>query len=183
MAPKKTTLKKAEAPAEPTAPVVEEIAETPAAEVVTDAPVDQHASIITKLQTYITEFKEMITIVKALQKENAKLVKMTTKKSKKTPAAGGVARAPSGFAKPTLLSDQLCNFLDLPTGSSLARTDVTRIINNYIKENKLQNQEDKRQIIPDEKLKSILMYKEGDKLSYFNLQSSMKHQFIKAEAV
>lgn len=182
MAGKKITTKASEQVVEKK---VEEVVETPATETVvetTDAPVDQFVVIINKLQTYINDFKELITTVKAMQKDHAKLVKLSSKKGKKSaPVDGAVKRSPSGFAKPTKLSDQLCGFLGIDNGSAMARTEVTRIINDYIKKNKLQNPEDKRQILPDAHLKSILNYKDGDKLSYFNLQTSLKHQFIKAE--
>lgn len=181
MAPTKKSAAVAKAPE----PVVEKPVEnTPAEETTDAAPVDQFSVVLGKLQSYISEFKELVSTVKALQKEHAKLQKATAKKGKKAAAngEGGAKRPASGFAKPTKLSDQLCSFLGVAAGSSMARTEVTRIINDYIKKNKLQNPEDKRQILPDDKLKSILNYKEGDKLSYFNLQSSMKHQFIKADA-
>jgi chromatin remodeling complex protein RSC6 len=183
MAPKKTTTPKT------TEAVVETTVDTPAVTeeaVVADVPVDQFTSVLTKLQNYVNEFKELISTVKALQKEHIKMQKATAKKGRKSAAivdGTAVKRSPSGFAKPTKLSDQLCGFLSVPNGSALARTEVTRIINDYIKKNKLQNPEDKRQIIPDDKLKSILNYKEGDKLSYFNLQANLKHQFIKTEVV
>jgi upstream activation factor subunit UAF30 len=177
MPPKKNT------PAAET--VVEKVVEpivTDEAPDVVEAPVDQFGLVLGKLQGYVNEFKELISTVKALQKEHVKLQKATAKKGKKNVSVeGAVKRSPSGFAKPTKLSEKLCTFLGIPEGSALARTEVTRIINNYIKNNKLQNPEDKRQILPDDKLKSILNYKEGDRLSYFNLQTALKEQFIKVE--
>ena len=116
------------------------------------------------------------------------VVKFTTKlknqksgRKAKAVAKDGEKRAPSGFAKPTLLSDELCEFLGQPKGTSLARTEVTRIINKYVKDQNLQDENDKRQINPDAKLKSILSTKgPDDKVTYFNLQSFIKHHFVKA---
>jgi chromatin remodeling complex protein RSC6 len=90
-------------------------------------------------------------------------------------------RAPSGFARPTLLSDELCSFLGLDSKTELPRTEVTRIINKYIKENKLQDPADGRTILPDAALGKIIKLDEGKKLSYFNLQSGLKHHYLKAE--
>jgi upstream activation factor subunit UAF30 len=156
-------------------PIVEKVVPEP----VVDEP-DKFALVLDKLQSFINDAKELTTLVKSLQKENAKLQKQTSKKSKKNAVTGEVAkRNPSGFAKPTLLSDDLCTFLGVNKGSSMARTMVTKHINEYIKKNNLQDAQDKRQIIPDTKLKSILSVKEGDKLTYFNLQTFIKQHFMK----
>jgi chromatin remodeling complex protein RSC6 len=147
-------------------------------EVVVTSEIDKFAQILDKLQSFINDAKEMTVLVKTMQKEHQKLQKQTTKKIKKT--GGEVSkRSPSGFAKPTKLSDDLCNFLGETVGSSMARTIVTKHINEYIKKHSLQDQSDKRHIIPDAKLKSILSISEGDKLTYFNLQTYIKQHFKK----
>jgi chromatin remodeling complex protein RSC6 len=87
--------------------------------------------------------------------------------------------APTGFTKPMLISDELAMFLGEPAGTEMARTDVSRKINSYIKENGLQDTENGRKINPDEKLRKLLVLSEEDELSYFNLQKYMKHHFIK----
>ena len=51
------------------------------------------------------------------------------KKSKK----GNVKKEPSGFAKPTLISNELCDFLSKPNGTEMARTEVTKYLTQYIK--------------------------------------------------
>ena len=160
-------------------PVVEK-EEKPLPEIVADEP-DKFVLVLDKLQSFINDAKELTTYVKTLQKEYVKLQKLTTKKTKKSAAVGSevVKRNPSGFAKPTKLSDDLCDFLDVAKGSSMARTMVTKHINEYIKKHNLQDAEDKRRIIPDEKLKYILSVKEGDKLTYFNLQTFIKQHFMK----
>jgi len=149
-----------------------------------EAAVDGFSVLTEKLNTAVTELKSLLVVVKGLQKEHAKLKKLTTKKSKsrKGDAEGGAPRVQSGFAKPTLLSDALCNFLGVPSGTMLARTEVTRKINEYIKEHKLQTDADRRVIVPDEKLKAILDIKEGVPLSFFNLQGCLKNHFLKASA-
>ena len=42
-------------------------------------------------------------------------------------------RAPSGFAKPTKVTKELCDFMDKPEGSEIARTEVTKALVIYIK--------------------------------------------------
>jgi chromatin remodeling complex protein RSC6 len=62
----------------------------------------------------------------------------------------------------------------------MARTDVTREINTYIRTNKLQDKENGRKINPDKKLATLLKLKTTDELTYFNLQKYMSPHFAKA---
>lgn len=139
------------------------------------------ASLQEKLSVALTALKDMTVMVKGLQKEHAKLLKSSQKKQKRSNNAGanGAKRTPSGFAKPAQLSPELAKFLGYPEGTQLARTDVTRQLNTYIKNNNLQDKVDKRTINPDPALRAILNLKDGDKVTYFNLQSHIKHHFVK----
>lgn len=189
MAPKRSTKSTpvvAETPAqvvEETVPVVEET--TPVESVVVETEqVDKFVVVLDRLQRFAAEVKDTIVLVKALQKEFQKVQKSSVKKTKKaSPVASNKPRTPSGFAKPTKLSDDLCAFLGVPSGSEMARTEVTRVINEYIKKNSLQDTADKRTIVPDTKLMSILKLGEGDKLTYFNLQTYIKHHFHREQPV
>jgi chromatin remodeling complex protein RSC6 len=141
---------------------------------------DKFVVVLELLQRWATDIKNATALVKTLQKEHQKVQKASVKKPKKTVTSSeGKARTPSGFAKPTKLSDELCGFLGVPAGSQLARTEVTRVLNEYIKKNNLQDANDKRTIVPDTKLSSILKLQGGDKLTYFNLQTYIKHHFHK----
>ena len=62
----------------------------------------------------------------------------------------------------------------------MARTDVTREINTYIRAHKLQDKDNGRKIIPDTKLATLLKLKKTDELTYFNLQKYMSPHFAKA---
>jgi hypothetical protein len=62
----------------------------------------------------------------------------------------------------------------------MARTDVTREINKYIRAHDLQDKTNGRKIIPDAKLASLLKLKKTDELTYFNLQKYMSPHFAKA---
>lgn len=141
--------------------------------------VDKYSLLIDRLQFASNEVKEMLSMVKIMQKEHQKLQKQTTKKSKKNANGEVSKRSPSGFAKPTKLSNDLCDFLGVEHDTLMARTIVTKNINDYVKNNNLQDQTDKRHIIPNAKLNSILTLPEGDRLTYFNLQTYIKHHFKK----
>ena len=96
-----------------------------------------------------------------------------------TPRSRPIAihRVPSGFVRPTKISDELAKFLGKPVGTEMARTDVSRHINSYIRHHNLQDPQNGRRINPDAKLRSILSIGENDELTYFNLQKYMKHHF------
>jgi chromatin remodeling complex protein RSC6 len=113
---------------------------------------------------------------KSIQKELKFAQKVSSRKLKRS---GN--RKPSGFVCPTLISDELCAFLGQPAGTLLARTDVSREINAYIKANELKNATNGRQINADAKLTALLKLQEGDILTFFNLQRYLKSHFIKAE--
>ena len=81
--------------------------------------------------------------------------------------------------KPTRISDELAKFLDKPSGSEMARTEVTRDINKYIRAHNLQDKENGRKINPDTKLATLLKLKKTDELTYFNLQRYMSPHFAK----
>ena len=178
MAPR-TTKKSVDAPAAEPVPATPAVAEPVAEpETTVETEVDQFTVVVDKLTAMAAEIKTLLGTVKALQKENAKLKKAVTKGKK--PRREGAARAASGFAKPTKISDALSDFFGLPHGSEVARTEVTKRITAYVKENNLQDPADKRKINPDAKLKSILEIPAGTQLSFFNLQACVKHQFVKA---
>jgi chromatin remodeling complex protein RSC6 len=63
----------------------------------------------------------------------------------------------------------------------MARTEVTRDINQYIRANSLQDKTNGRKINPDSKLAGLLKIKKGEELTYFNLQRYMSPHFAKSD--
>tara|TARA_Y100000768_G_scaffold374264_1_gene343813 strand:- start:3248 stop:3709 length:462 start_codon:yes stop_codon:yes gene_type:complete len=86
-------------------------------------------------------------------------------------------RKPSGFAVKVNISEQLLNFMGLDENEKCARTEVTKYIIKYIKDNNLQNSHDKRIIEPNDELQKLLLVKEGEELTYFTLQRYMNRHF------
>ena len=89
------------------------------------------------------------------------------------------SRMPVGFITPTLLSEELARFLGKPPGTRMARTDVSKEINKYIRAKGLVDRENGRKINPDENLRALLRITSRDELTYFNLQKYMKPHFIR----
>ena len=80
---------------------------------------------------------------------------------------------PLGFAKPSKVSSELCKFMKRDVGTEIARTEVTQYLIQYIKDNSLQFEGNKKIIVPDSTLKKLLNVKDGEEVTYFNLQRLM----------
>ena len=139
----------------------------------------QFASISSKLQQVVAFAATLRSELRALERHAVKEIRTAQKASAKKRRKVG-NRAPSGFVKPTLISKELSEFLGKTDGSEMARTEVTREINAYIRNNNLQDKENGRRINPDTKLKSLLKLKKGEELTYFNLQRYMSPHFATA---
>ena len=172
-------------------PVVEVKTEAPATTVSADAaPVTEsaEAAIAAKSAEFSAKLNQLGSLIaslksefKTMERQWSKDIKAAEKASSKKKRKSG-NRAPSAFVKPTKISDELAKFLDKPVGSEMARTDVTKQLNTYIRANSLQDKENGRKINPDSKLQTLLKLKKGDELTYFNLQRFMSPHFPKAVA-
>ena len=131
---------------------------------------------LTQLSSFIANIK---TEYRSLEKKMTRELKLAQKNGAKRKRKTG-NRAPSGFVKPTLISDELATFLEKPSGTEMARTDVTREINKYIRSHDLQDKSNGRKINADDKLSSLLKLKTSDELTYFNLQRYMSVHFQKS---
>jgi upstream activation factor subunit UAF30 len=139
----------------------------------------QFASISSKLQQVVAFAATLRSELRALERHAVREIRIAQKASAKKRRKVG-NRAPSGFVKPTLISKELSEFLGKADGAEMARTEVTREINTYIRTNNLQDKENGRRINPDSKLKSLLKLKKGEELTYFNLQRYMSPHFATA---
>jgi len=167
------------APVQVVAPVVVDESAAPVEDVEASIAA-QSVEFMAKINQLSSMIASLKTEYRTLEKKWARELKAAQKvKSKKSKRAGN--RAPSGFVKPTKISDELAKFLEKPTGTEMARTDVTREINKYIRSHNLQDAGNGRKINPDAKLQTLLKLKKTDELTYFNLQRYMSPHFHKAE--
>ena len=90
----------------------------------------------------------------------------------------------SGFLKPVQISKDLAKFTGWDQSQLRSRVDVTKYICDYIKQNNLQDPEDKRNIRveTDQNLKKLLKFdgKDGKPLTYYRLQTYLKSHFSPA---
>ena len=160
--------------------------------------IDKIKEIESKCQEEIKKLKEepdnnnknyLNNYLRHLKKENRELKDLKSiatrafkHKTKRKTNPNSVTK--SGFLKKFTVSDQVIKFTKWNKNEKYSRNDVTKFICNYIKENNLQNKDDRRIIVPDKKLAELLGYnlKSGEKLTYCGIQKCMKQMNMFTEA-
>jgi chromatin remodeling complex protein RSC6 len=138
---------------------------------------EQFEGIVNGLSVIKTQISNLQQNLKHLEKNIRKQMKGLKKEVTKNKNKGN--RKPSGFAKPSKVTKELCEFMKKDEGTEIARTEVTKALVAYIKENKLENETNSKIITPDEKLKFLLGLEDGQELTYFNIQKYMNKHFVK----
>lgn len=118
--------------------------------------------------------------LRALEKQTVRELRAAYKAAERGKRRQG-NRSPSGFVKPTAISDELAKFLGKDAGTEMARTEVTRELNAYIRQHNLQDKNNGRKINADASLRSLLQLGKDDELTYFNLQKYMSPHFAKSK--
>lgn len=144
---------------------------------------EQVIDSISLLKLQLTETQQKIRNMEKQIKKEIKNVEKTnnTKNIPKTKS-----KKPSGFAKPSYVTTQLCEFMNCPVGTEIARTEVNKYLINYIKTNNLQDDNNKTIIIPDNSLKNLLgihSNTDATPLTFFTLQKHMNKHFIQHKNV
>jgi chromatin remodeling complex protein RSC6 len=132
--------------------------------------------LVSKVNSFASLLKETQVLLKALSKEYDRMKKTVEKTERKRANA---RTNPNGFAKPAKITDEMHEFLGVPKGTEISRTDVTRRVNAYIKEHNLYNPANKRIILPDAKLRKILGAAPDQEVTFFNLQRFLSASFVK----
>lgn len=172
---------------EPVSSAAAPVVAAPATTEAVVAEVAAESSIANKIQEFGAKLQQMAGLFvsmksdyKTLEKVFSRELKNAQKNSKKRKTTGN--RQPSGFVKPTRISDELAKFLGKTVGTEMARTEVSKEINAYIRDKGLQDKENGRKIHADANLSKLLALGATDELTYFNLQRYMKHHFVKEVA-
>lgn len=175
---KKSTPQVADSGPAPVTPPVSEVETVGTVETTTEVQ-QSFTEFMAKLQQVNSLLASLKTDFRSLEKKANRELKTAQKISQRRKRKLGV-RSPSGFVKPCLISNELAAFLGKDNGVEMARTEVTREINTYIRNNNLQDKANGRKINADDKLATLLNLKKDDELTYFNLQRFMSPHFQKA---
>ena len=206
---KKESSKKDSAPKKDSAKKVVDGVGEPAVEGAVDTAVEggkRQRRVVTK-ETILDDFEELlreldqelevlrtsdVKDMKARKTKGVKFVRSVTKRVKSLRNdANRVMRTrkqstrpkntSSGFMKPVQISSEMAKFTGWEPDVPRSRVDVTKYLCQYIRENDLQNPEDRRIIRPDNQLKTLLNLQnvdgEKDPLTYYSLQKSIQHHF------
>jgi len=144
---------------------------------------DDVRAMLTQANTVRETVSALVAELKRVEKRVGRLQKEADKRRRrvKKPVEGEpvVPRKPSIFELPTPLSNALCSFLGRPSGSLESRSNITKAITTYVKE---KNLKEKHTIKPDAKLTTLLGVKDGEVLTYFNLQRYLNPHYLKVAA-
>jgi hypothetical protein len=180
------TTVRAEAPAHIVAPVtaIAAVTVTPVAEAgVEEKKIEQ------RLQETIDELKDFKTMTSGMvnefierlteAKREIRYLRRTQKKPRPTNING--PKKPSSFEVPVIISEGLCQLFQVAANTKMSRNETTHRIHKYCKDNNLLQDGDQRVINPDEALQNVLSpMPEGEKLTFFNLQRYLKHNYTSA---
>jgi len=176
---------------------VKKAVEAPAATAVVAAPVESPAAsavaaaAATEPVTTVTQDIEALTAqlqsvrdaaisgLKALSKLSKRVAREVKeagrrrRRNKAAPVEGAapVAKRPTIFTTPVTLRDSLCAFLGKPKGSQMTPADVTKAFSTYVESHKLKDAEKGHTIHPDAAMRNVLGVKEGEPLTYRNIQT------------
>jgi len=160
-------------------------------EVVVDTPLtlaDRFSSLLTlvdeQTKTHTSFMKTVNSELKALQKELSKAQPKSRKKKKEPVDGEDVVKRKNVFDVPVPVGDELCDFLGVEKGQMYSRQFITNSITKYVKDNELQNPENKRYILLDttdagRKLGALL--NPDQPLTFFNMQRYLKPHYPKVE--
>ena len=149
------------------------------------APVDA-ATLASKLGDFSSKIQQVAALLTSMKSDYKTLEKTVARELKQASKSSGKKRKtsanknPSGFVKPTKISDELIKFLGKEPGTEMSRVEVSKEVNAYINEHKLKDEKCGRQITPDAKLTKLLKINKDEILTFFNLQRYLKIHFIKA---
>ena len=116
--------------------------------------------------------------LKQLKKDTARAMKQKRKNPNRA------KNTSSGFMKPVPISGEMSKFTGWNSDELKSRVDVTKYICGYIRDNNLQNPDDRRQIVPDKKLQALLKLDKKslkeEPLTYYSLQKKIQPHFVSA---
>jgi chromatin remodeling complex protein RSC6 len=156
-----------------------------AAPVETKSVEQEIAALIASHQKIRDESVANIKTLQRLQKRVAKEVKEAGKRRRRSKKEGEDGapkeKRPTIFTTPVTLKDELCAFLGKSKGSQMTPADVTRAFSAYVDSHKLKDAEKGHTIHPDAAMRKVLGVKEGEQITYRNIQSYLYKLYVLPE--
>ena len=146
------------------------------------ASLEEELASVRTDKSYRMGVKKLRSVVKDVKRLKTSSLKSMKKTKTRNANSSNVA---SGFMKKVPVSREMSDFAGWNPSDLHSRVDVTKYVCNYVKERELQNPEDKREIVADDRLRSLLRYDretDGEPLTYFYLQKKIQHLFPKGES-
>jgi len=164
------------------APVATAVSSTEAVEA---KSVEQEIEALVKLhQGLRDQAVAAIKTLQRLQKRVAKEVKEAgrrRRRAKKEDDGSVKEKRPTIFTTPVTLKDELCLFLGKSKGSQMTPADVTRAFSAYVDAHKLKDAQKGHTIHPDAAMRKVLGVKEGEEITYRNIQSFLYKLYVLPE--
>jgi chromatin remodeling complex protein RSC6 len=135
---------------------------------------------LNEVNSQISDMKELFGLLEKKAKKLSHAVELVVKKEQKTGAKVKKERKPCGFAVSSKVTPDMCEFMGRKDGELISRIEITKYLNKYIKENSLENPENRQNIVPDEKLWKILGEEaRNEKITHFTIQKYLNKHFLK----
>ena len=170
------------APLASTAPVANPVVEAVAVE---QRTVEQEISALVSLHQQLRD--QAVAAIKNLQRLQKRVAKelkeagRRRRRSKKEDDGVVREKRPTIFTTPVTLKDELCGFLGKPKGSQMTPADVTRAFSAYVDSHKLKDVEKGHTIHPDPAMRKVLGVKDGESVTYRNIQSYLYKLYVLPE--
>jgi len=187
--------KKAAAPAAAAAVVAAPVAAAPVASAVS-APAEVAAptttvgqdieSVMAAFQAIRDNASKQIKALQALQKRVARELKEAGRRRRHRRSVEGgeqKEKRPTIFTTPVTLKDELAHFLGKSKGTQMTPAEVSKAVKVYIDSHKLKNEEKGQghTIYPDAAMRKALGIKEGESVTYRNIQSYLYKLYVLPE--
>ena len=128
------------------------------------------------------DMRELSRVAERMERQMNKMEACATKSS----ARRNTHPVKVGFARPGHISTKMAEFMNVQAGTLMARTDVTRRLSTYTKENELVKRDSetgKCRIFPDSVIESLLQFPSNVdpasiSLTHFSIQRYLNHHFL-----
>tara|TARA_E500000178_G_C17002247_1_gene746291 strand:- start:1306 stop:1959 length:654 start_codon:yes stop_codon:yes gene_type:complete len=151
---------------------------------VVDPMVKQLTLMAELLDTLSKTSKSLTSEMKSLTKDVNKMRITAGRKKVKRVVDPDVPKKLGALEKPVEITEELCNFLELENNKLYSRQSITQAINKYVKDNDLQNPDNRRFILleSDAGLKLKKLLRDPDQpLTFFNIQRYLKVHYPKSD--